>query len=123
MNLKSFLTITAIIYIPFGLGMMLIPFELFGFYGFELNAAGAILGRVVGAAIVGMGLINYLSRNEVITSPALRAILIGNMVYHVLDTVIDFFPTYQGVVNSWTWSFVGLHIVLAIGFGYFLFKK
>ena len=123
MKLKSFLIITAIIYIPFGIGMMLIPYQLFGIYGFDLNADGAILGRVVGAAIVGLGLINYLSRNEDLSSVSLRAILIGNLVYHVLDTFIDFFPTYQGVVNAFTWSFVVLHIVLAIGFAYFLFRK
>lgn len=123
MNLKTFLTITAFIYIPFGLGMVLIPYELFGFYGFELNASSAMLGRVVGAAIIGMGLMNYLSRNAGLESSALRAILIGNLVYHAMDTVIDFFPTYQGVVNAWTWSFVGLHIVLALGFAYFLFVK
>ncbi len=123
MKLKSFLLLTAIIYLPFGLMMLLFPLELFGFYGFELNEAGAILGRVVGAAIIGLGLVNYFARNEDLPSQAIRAVLIGNMVYHLIDLVTVGIPTIEGVVNAWTWSFVGLHLVLSLGFGYFLLKK
>lgn len=123
MNIKTFLLLTAIIYLPFGLMMLLFPLELFGFYGFELNEAGAILGRVVGAAIIGMGLINYFSRKEGLASLAVRAVLIGNLVYHLIDLIAVGIPTIEGVVNGWTWSFVGLHLVLSIGFGYFLLKK
>lgn len=123
MNLKTFLLITSIIYIPFGLMMLIFPLELFGFYGFELNDAGALLGRVVGAAIIGMGLINYFGRSGELSSQVLRAILIGNLVYHLIDLVTVGMATFEGLVNGWTWSFVGLHLVLSVVFGYFLMKK
>lgn len=123
MKLSTFLTSTAIIYIPFGLGMILVPQQLFGMYGFDLNADGIVLGQIIGAAIIGMGLTNYLSRNDSLASPALRAILTGNLVYHAFDTVLDFLPTYHGTLNALTYSMVGLHIVLAVGFAYFLRKR
>lgn len=123
MKLKTFLTVTAVIYIPFGIAMILIPNLLFGFYGFELGQDGIVLGRVVGSAIVGLGLINFISRNQFLPSTALKAILMGNLIYHSIDICIIAPPTYQGTLNGFTWSFVGLHITLAFAFGYFYIKQ
>ncbi len=122
MKLKIFLILTSFVYIPFGIAMVLFPYKLFGLYGFNLNMDGAILGRVVGAAIIGLGLINFLSRNEKYTSRALKAVLFGNIVYHLLDIVIVFIPTYNNILNELSWSFVGLHIILSIGFAYYLIR-
>ena len=103
--------------------MALVPGLLYGFYGFDLGTDGLILGRVVGAAIIGMGIINYLAREGEASSTAIKAILTGNLVYHFIDLFIVTPPTISGEVNAFTWSFVGLHLVLVIGFGYFLLRK
>ena len=85
MKLPRFLLITAIIYIPFGIAMALVPAFLYGFYGFDLGTDGLILGRVVGAAIIGMGIINFMARKGLESSGVMKAILSGNLVYHLLE--------------------------------------
>ncbi|MBR9920646.1 MAG: hypothetical protein GYB31_07380 [Bacteroidetes bacterium] len=123
MKRKTFLLITAIIYVPFGIAMILMPETLYGLYGFELGKAGLVLGQVVGSAITGMGIINFVARKDASNSSAIMGILWGNLIYHVVDIMVVMPPTINGLVGSLTWSFVGLHVVLAIGFAYYLFKK
>ncbi len=123
MKLSTFLTVTAIIYIVCGIAMILFPYDVFGLLGFDINADGAVLGRVVGAAIIGMGLMNFVGRNESASSSALKGILIGNMVYHALDVVFIFIATYTAVLNEFSWGMVGFHAVLTFGFAYYVMKK
>lgn len=108
---------------PGGGAVILMPETLYGLYGFELGKAGLVLGQVVGSAITGMGIINFVARKEESNSSAMMGILWGNMIYHLVDTIVVMPPTMNAVVGSLTWSFVGLHVVLVIGFAYYIFKK
>ena len=123
MKISTFLTVTAVVYIASGIAMILFPYDIFGALGFDINADGAVLGRVVGAAIIGMGMMNFAGRNENAPSSALKGILIGNMFYHALDVVFIFIATYTAVLNEFSWGMVGFHAVLTFGFAYFLMKK
>ena len=70
--------------------------------------------------LVSIGLINFLSRNDP-GSPALRAVMIGNIVLHVVAFIVDVydyrisFIKISGLVSG---SIV--HGLLVVGFVYFL---
>ena len=122
MKRSTFLTITALIYIPSGIAMILMPHTIFGLLGFDLGVDGAILGKVTGAAILGMGLMNFYSRNSSFT-PSLKGIIIGNMVYHILDVIFIATAVYGELLNEVSRGMIVFHGVLAFGFAYYILKK
>ena len=121
MSLKQFLTINGVLFVPFGLCMLTVPALLFPMFAIDLDADGILMARVFGSALLNFGIICYLVRNELGASMPLRAILIGNLIFHALDAISTFLASYYGVMNTLGWLFFGLHFVLALGFLYFLY--
>lgn len=118
--LKNFLTLNAILFVPFGLGMLLLPAVLFPLFEIDLDADGILMARVFGSALLNLGLICYLIRSEPSGALATKAILTGNFLFHAFDAVSTFVASYTGVMNSLGWMFTSLHFILALGFLYFL---
>ena len=123
MNSKTFLWINAILFVPFGIGMILMPGILFPIFGVNLDADGILMARVFGSALMNFGWMCYFIRESSLQSVGVRAILVSNFIFHALDAITTFISTYTGVMNSLGWMFSGLHFVLAIGFLYFLRGK
>lgn len=120
MTFKNFLILNAILFVPLGLGMLLMPGILFPWFGIDLDADGILMARVFGSALMNLGLICYMIRSEPVGAKATKAILLGNLLFHAFDAISTFSASYTGVMNSLGWTFTGLHFVLALGFLYFL---
>lgn len=120
MSLKQFLVVNGILFVPFGLVMLAIPGMFFPMVGVDLDPDGLLMARVSGSGLLNFGIMCYLARNEGSESMGLKAILIGNLIFHGLDAVSTFIASYTGVMNTLGWLFCGLHFILAIGFLYFL---
>lgn len=120
MRLKLFLTINAILFIPFGLAMLAIPGILFPMFGIDLDADGILMARVFGSALMSIGIMCYLVRSEPMESAGLKAILIGNLIFHAIDAISTLMASLNGTMNALGWMFFGLHFVLALGFLYYL---
>ncbi|MBX2877088.1 MAG: hypothetical protein KTR30_33520 [Saprospiraceae bacterium] len=120
MTLRNFLILNAILFVPFGLIMLILPGDLFPLFGIDLDADGILMARVFGSALLNLGLICYLVRAEPTDSSAMKAVLIGNFLFHAFDALSTFVASYTGVMNSLGWMFTSLHFVLAVGFLYFL---
>jgi hypothetical protein len=84
--------------------------------------AGKLLGQLLGAAFIGMGLIAWLARNER-ASGALDAILLGFFVSEATGFVIALLGQLSGVSNALGWSTVAIYLLLTLGFGYFRFLR
>ena len=120
MNLKQFLVVNALLFVPFGLVMLAIPGIFFPMVGVDLDADGLLMARVSGSGLLNFGIMCYLARHEGRESMGLKAILIGNLIFHGLDAISTFIASYTGVMNTLGWLFCGLHFVLALGFLHFL---
>ncbi|MGI9542258.1 MAG: hypothetical protein ACR2MX_03305 [Cyclobacteriaceae bacterium] len=123
MNLKNYLILNAILFIPFGLGMLFTPTFLFPLFGIDLNVDGLLMGRVVGSSLLTIGLVSYLIRMEQPHAIGMRAFLIGSLVFHAIDATTTFAASYSGGMNALGWMFSSMHFILAIGFLYFLYAK
>ena len=123
MSLKSFLLLNAILFIPFGIGMITMPGMLFPFFGIDLNADGLLMARVFGSALANLGLMCFLVRDEIRGSVGMKAILYGNLFFHAIDAFSTGWATYLGTINSLGLMFTGMHFILALGFLYFLYSK
>lgn len=121
MKLNTFLLIAFIIYSIFGLGRLFAPAAFFAYQGLTVNADGLMIARTKGAAIVGYAVMLWFARSAE-TSPALRAILLGNVVYIILEIillVLGALPTYKIVASL---PSLATEILLLIGFAYYYFR-
>jgi len=72
--------------------------------------------------VLGLALINFLCRNDP-GSPALRAVMAGNIVFHALGIGIDIYDAAIDAIEiSGLVSGIVPHTLLAAGFVYYLAK-
>lgn len=123
MKQRTFLIIAAIIPLIFGLVMMVVPdLMLSNSLTNEVNTQTLSVTQWVGFGVFTIGLINFLSRNDT-GSNALRAIMIGNIVFHSLGVFFDVYD-YSIEVMKLSGLITGLipHSLLIIGFAFYLSK-
>jgi len=123
MKLTSFSIIWAVIYLVFGLGLLLIPMQFMSSFGVTLDASGIMIARVSGAALTAFALTFWMNRNLSQSEKGWRNLLMTSFIYNIIDIPIVLFATFNGVMNSLGWMPVGLHIFLAATLGYFAFSK
>ena len=123
MKLKTFSIIWSILYIGFGLGLLVIPVQFMSTYGVTLDTNGTLMTRILGAALTAFALTFYSNRNIASTDKGWHNLLLTSLIYNIVDIPIVLKATLDGVMNSMGWVPVGLHIFLAATFGYFAFKK
>lgn len=121
MNRNRFLVLAAIVPGLFGAVMMLAPeMMLANSLTATVDPATREVTRWVGFAVFSLAWITFLSRNDP-GSPALRAVMSGNLVFHALGIVIDIYG-YATSVMTTSGLVTGVipHALLGIGFGYYL---
>ena len=123
MTLKNFLSINGIMFIPFGLMMLFIPAMLFPMLDVNLDTDGLIMASTVGSMLLSFGLVCWFARSETENSTSLRAILIGNLVFHSIDSFLTGNAAILGTMNAAGFIFSSMHFLFAVGFGYYLWKK
>lgn len=123
MKLKMFLTINAIIFIPFGVGMLAIPSMIFPMLEVNLDADGLVMASTVGSMLLSFGLICLFARNEDLKTIGMKSILIGNLTFHTIDFLLTGKGVLTGVMNSMGFVFSFMHLIFAVGFLYFLIKS
>jgi hypothetical protein len=122
MNLRTLFMISAIIAVLLGLALILVPASVMNSYGVEVNDTAIFMARLLGAADLGIGIIAWLVKDSP-GSGDLRAILLGFFVGNLLGFVISLVSMLQGVGNALGWITVVIYLLLALGFGYFYWKR
>jgi len=122
MNLKTFMIISAIVAFIFGLGFIVAPAASLKPYGASTDLTGLFLGRYLGASLIGLAFVIWLTRNAA-PSDTRKGLLTGLFVTMVLGFVIALYDKFAGNGNALIWLNVAIYLLLAIGFGYFAFMK
>jgi hypothetical protein len=81
------LIIGAIAAFVFGLALLVFPVTMLQSFGLGTPNEGLVVSRDVGAALIGVAVINWMARNA--TGESLRAILVGNVVIQALEIVVN----------------------------------
>ena len=119
MNVRTFLTIAAIIALLFGIGFVLIPIPLASLFGIALNPVSVYLAQLDGASLVALGIINWFYRD----ATNLHGLLLGQFISNVIGFLVTLFGQINNVIgiNALGWIIVVLYLFLAIGHGYYRF--
>lgn len=120
MNRRLFLTLASIVALAVGIFALLQPALLLQSKGIVSNAAANVWMQETGIALISIGVVALLLRGQP-DSPTLRAFLIGNTVLQVGLLTIELMAFAEGIITrlSGVAPNCGLHVVLAMGFGYY----
>lgn len=121
MKRRHFFVLAALVPGIFGSVMMLAPdLMLRNSLATEPEATTRIVTQWVGFGVFSLALINFLCRNDP-GSPALRAVMIGNIAFHTLGIGFDVYDHLAGFMTlSGLISGLVPHALLAMGFAYYL---
>ncbi len=122
MNLKNLLLINAIAALFFGVVFVLLPEQTLAQYGVKfMPKAGIYVGRLFGAALLGIAVISWFARS--MGAEARTSIVLGLLVVNGVGFIVSLLAQLDGVVNNLGWSTVAIYLLLGLGFGYFRFIK
>ncbi|NUQ85007.1 MAG: hypothetical protein HUU11_09860 [Anaerolineales bacterium] len=122
MTLNTFLKIAAVAYFSFGAGLLLAPVPFMCVFGVGLDPGGTMLSRILGAALIGFAMVFWRMQGDLQNS-TVRELLLASFVYNLIDLPVVFEATLSGTMGVMGWSAVLLHLLLAVGFGYFRFGR
>ncbi len=122
MKLSTFMLIAAIVAFIFGLGFILAPEASLKPYGTTTDVTGLFLGRYLGASLLGIAFLTWVTRNAP-ASATRKAVLSALFVTMVLGFLVALYDKFAGGGNNLIWLNVVIYLLLAIGFGYFAFMK
>src|ERR687889_794928 len=116
MQLKGLLTVAAIYQAIIALGMMLVPRQ-FGIDAVPANATPALIAflRIFGGPLAGIAVLNWTAR-KLEPSPALKAIVLGNIVGFGCITILDVVSVFNGSARPIAKVFLVIHLALTVAF-------
>jgi ABC-type transport system involved in multi-copper enzyme maturation permease subunit len=122
MTYKNFTTVASIVAFVFGLGFILMPAQLTGYYNVTLNEGGIFIGQLFGAALLGFGVLNWFGRHFS-DEQAQQGLANANIAGDGIGFIFALLAQLNGNagVNALGWSTVVIYLLLALGFAYLRF--
>ena len=115
MRTRVLLTVSAILAWLFGLALLFAPRQFEAPVGIEVTDKVATIAQAQGAILLGLGLINWMSRS-VTDYAALRAVLAGNLLVQVASLVVAARAIILGIFPIQGSPAVVVHLVLGTWF-------
>jgi hypothetical protein len=125
MKLSALMIVNAIVAVVFGIGFVIAPSQVASFYSPaagapEVGAVLRVVAQLFGAALLTFAVLTWVARNAP-DSEARRAIVLALFIGDAVGFVISVIAQIGGAVNALGWLTVAIYLLLAIGFGYFVF--
>jgi len=122
MKLNTLMIITAVLAATFGLAFLFVPGQVFSLYGVKETASLIYMGQLFGVDLVTFAILAWLAKNAA-ESEARKAIVLALFIGFAVGFVFALLGQLKNVVNVLGWFTVVRYLLLAIGFGYFYFRK
>jgi len=119
MTAKTFLTISSIFAIFYGLVFLLLPGPSIAFYGTEPESHLILLMRFFGSTLLAFGVLEWFGRNFR-DWEAVRAVLIAVVILNAVGLLVTLGGVAEGLFNSTVWSSVILYAAFLAGAVYCL---
>lgn len=123
MSRKVFLLISGIIGLLFGVYMIAAPAAMMKGVGAPASEATNAVLQAMGATLIAVSIMLLAARNDA-GSPALRGLLLGGFLMHLLELPVDWVAYNRGIFTEISGIIPGtvVHVVLGIGFLYYLVR-
>jgi hypothetical protein len=114
MNAKTFLTISAVIAVLFGLAFVLAPTTAGSVYGVPPDPHTALTLQFFGSVLIGIAAVNWFAK-DFGDWEAVRGVLIANLIGDAVGGGVNLLGTFQGLLNGMAWSSTIIYALLVIG--------
>lgn len=104
-----------------GMGFLLMPGPLLGALHMPPDAAVTIFVRLFGSALIGFVILLWFARRSD-NLEFRKATAYSLVAYYVASSIVFVIALATGLMNALGWSLVGIHLPLAIWFGYYLVR-
>ena len=121
MNFNNLMVIKALVSLVFGILLLAIPYQLLSIFGAVLSDGGIYTAREYSAALLGIFLLCWFTKNEG-ESAARRSIILALFVYDLIGFLVTSMTIIAGVLNSLGWFIAFIYLFFTIGYGYFMVK-
>src|ERR1700712_2449898 len=118
MTVKTFLAIVAVLALVHGISFVFVPETVAATYGMATSASAILMARLFGAALVGLGLIFWFSRES--SRDSVRPVFIGTVIGNTAGLIAIAIATAAGTLNAFGWIAALIYLFGAAGSGYFL---
>ena len=121
MTVKTFFAIISLLALVHGVGFVLVPETVAASYGMATSPATLLMARLFGAALVGLALIFWFSRDG--SSESVRGVFIATIVGNTAGLIVVAMGTAAGTLNAMGWIAALIYLFGAAGSGYFLMAR
>jgi hypothetical protein len=121
MTIKTFFAIIAVLALVHGVGFVLVPELVAAGYGMATSASTLLMSRLFGAALLGLGLIFWFTRDG--SSESVRSVLIATIIGNTVGLVVVIMGTMAGTLNAMGWVAVLIYLFGAAGSAYFVMVR
>ena len=122
MTFKNLLVVKAAVCLVFGVQLLLVPSFLLGLLGAPVNDGSLIMGREYGAALIGIMVLTWMTR-EMGDSSARRPILLFLLVYDGIGFVVTTMAVVAGTFNLLGLGIAIVYLFFTVGSAYVLRKE
>jgi hypothetical protein len=123
MKLSNFLVLNSILALVLGLCLLFLPATGLKVFGLTPAPEINLMAQFLGVELITVGLLCWFAR-KVTDTMAQKAMIQAFMIASLFGLIVSLVGTLSGVMNLYGWfGGVGIFLVLAIGYSYFLFKK
>ena len=119
LNLNTFLLISAIVALLFGIGFVLLPGVMFSIYGIAGSPASYLGFRLFGSALIAIGVLTW-SLKDSANWEAVRALLMSVAIGNAIGLLLVLFATINGTIGAMGWTAVLIYLLLIAGDGFFI---
>ena len=118
MKLRGLLIANSIVFGCSGVMAILFPSLVLSIYGVESGPAASLMAQYAGLGSLAIALIAFFARN-VMDRNAQKALTMALMICNILGVLVSVSGTISGVMKI-GWAVVGLYLLFATGYAYFL---
>jgi hypothetical protein len=98
MTVKAFFAIIAVLALVHGVGFVVVPEQVAASYGMAVSAPTVLMARLFGAALIGLGLIFWFSRDG--SSESVRSVFFATVIGNTVGLIVIVMGTAAGTLNS-----------------------
>ncbi len=119
MNAKTYLTISAVVAVLFGLAFLLAPSAAASVYGVPPDPHTSLNLQFFGSALIGFGAVQWVAK-DFRDWDAVRGILIASIIADALGLIVNLIGTFQGLINGMAWTTTLIYVLFIAGAAYCL---
>ena len=115
---RILMTVSGVINFVAGILLIFIPEELLSWTDGNAGEAAILAVSLLGTAMLGFGMLNYMGRNAIYGGIYGKPILLSNLIFHTIATVnlLKFAMNSNGIIVIYTAIAGALYLLFAAGF-------